>query len=251
MGHGMIALTARNGLLRDDELVVIDTAGHRLRPDAAASLVRMRAAGAPIGTVTSAYRSRVEQAHEVERAKAGLTPSAAAVGKSWHGEGLAVDFPEPARAWVRRWGGPHGWAFPLTKEPWHGQYDPARDRHAASTPPAPAPAPVSPPVPQQEEETIMRELVESLYRAHLDRSGAVTEVDKWTVEAAAAGLTAKQLVIAFDGARAEPGAVRAAFRDFLGHTPSPEQITTWLASSPTIAQVRAGVAGSDEAKAHQ
>jgi hypothetical protein len=97
----------------------------------------------------------------------------------------------------------------------------------------------------------MRELVESLYRAHLDRSGAVTEVDKWTVEAAAAGLTAKQLVIAFDGARAEPGAVRAAFRDFLGHTPSPEQITTWLASSPTIAQVRAGVAGSDEAKAHQ
>ena len=118
-------------------LVVIDTLGHRLRADAAASVARMRAAGCPTGVVTSAWRSTSEQLAQVARAAAGQTPSAAAVGTSWHEAGLAVDWPLPARAWVRAHGAGHGWTFTLTSEPWHAVYDAADDQHIP-TPTAPA-----------------------------------------------------------------------------------------------------------------
>lgn len=129
----MRALTTLNGRLPAGQLVTIDTTGHQLRADAAASLARMRVAGAPIGVVTSAYRDLAQQQREVERAAAGLTPSAAPVGRSWHGEGLAVDFPEPGRSWVRTHGLAHGWRFPLTSEPWHGEYHDDLDQHTHNT----------------------------------------------------------------------------------------------------------------------
>lgn len=143
----MTALTASRALVAAThagtvQLVVIDTAGHRVTAAAAASIARMRAAGMPVVVVTSAYRTAAEQSAETARAAAGLTPSAAAIGTSWHEAGLAVDWPEPARSWIARYGAAHGWVRTLSSEPWHYVYDVSRDQHRATTSPAPVPVPV-------------------------------------------------------------------------------------------------------------
>jgi hypothetical protein len=95
----------------------------------------MIAAGMPGGCLRSGYRDRAEQAAEVERARLGLTPSAAPVGSSYHGEGVAADVDPPAQAWVIELGAAFGWiAGTIRAEPWHVVYDPARDHHATTTP---------------------------------------------------------------------------------------------------------------------
>lgn len=129
----MRAFTALNGLLPDAQLVVVDTGPNgpqRLRADAAASWARMLAAGMPPGHLRSGYRTREQQAAEVDAAAHGQTPSAAPVGQSWHGEGLAADEDEPGRAWFRTNGPAHGWRFPIALELWHGEYHPDFDTHA-------------------------------------------------------------------------------------------------------------------------
>ena len=143
----MVALTAPRTLVAATHagtvpLVVIDTAGHRVAAAAAASIARMRAAGMPVVVVTSAYRTAAEQTSETKRAAAGLTPSAAALGTSWHEAGLAVDWPQPARTWIARYGAAYGWVRTLSSEPWHYVYDRSRDQHRATTIPAPVPVPV-------------------------------------------------------------------------------------------------------------
>lgn len=150
----MATISALNGAIPRHLLAVIDAAGHLLRPDAAASMERMRAAGAPIGVVTSAYRSKGEQKRLYDAYRAG-GGTAAAPGTSQHGEGLAVDFPEPGRAWVRRHGAPHGWRFPIAAEPWHGEYDPRRDTKPVAPAPVPTPAPNPAPAPPEEDPMLL------------------------------------------------------------------------------------------------
>ena len=145
----MATITALNGRLPADRLVVVDTGPNgpqQLRTDAAAVWRAMLAAGMPAGCLRSGYRTRAQQAAEVARAKAGLTPSAAAVGTSQHGEGLAADVDEPARSWCHAHADEYGLRFPIASELWHTELDqahaPARTR--------PTPAPVPAPVPEED-----------------------------------------------------------------------------------------------------
>lgn len=135
----MVTITALNGRLPDAILTVADTGPRgpqRLRLDAAASVARAHAMGAPHGCLRSGYRTRAEQAIEVARAEAGLTPSAAPVGQSSHGEGLGGDWDSPMREWLRARPS-YGWTFPLPAERWHGEYNPADDAHPTAPPPVP------------------------------------------------------------------------------------------------------------------
>lgn len=104
---------------------------------AAASWKRMVAAGMP-NKVTSAGRTRAEQQALYDRWKAGKlpgTPTVAKPGASNHEGGDAIDVPEPTRTWLHRNGAEYGWTNPAwaqrprTLEPWHWEYDPAKDRH--------------------------------------------------------------------------------------------------------------------------
>lgn len=160
-------LTARNGRLPDDELVVVDTGPNgpqRLHVSVAPLWAGMLAAGMPAGCLRSGYRTRAQQQHEVDRANAGLTPSAAPVGSSFHGEGIAADVDEPARTWVRTWGEPHGVILDtVAREPWHMLLDPTR---STSTPPPP-PTPTTAQTFQEEDD--MKDYVIALYVLLLGR----------------------------------------------------------------------------------
>lgn len=129
-----MTFTALNGRLPAGMLTVADTGPNgpqRLRRDAAASWGRALAAGMPAGHLRSGYRTRAQQAEEVARAQRGETPSAAPVGRSYHGEGTAADADEPARRWLRRYGRRYGWAADtVAREPWHFLYLPALDQEA-------------------------------------------------------------------------------------------------------------------------
>lgn len=118
----MVAITVLNGALPSSSLSVVAGA-FRLRHDAAASYARARAAGAPAG-ITTAYRTKAEQ--KVLLDLYGY-PRAEYPGRSQHGEGVALDIPEPARAWFAAHGARHGWVRTVKGEPWHFEYQPARD----------------------------------------------------------------------------------------------------------------------------
>ena len=127
----MVAITALNGALPSSVLTTIG-AGLALRHDAAASYARARAAGAPAG-ITTAYRTKAQQ-------KALLDlygyPRAEYPGRSQHGEGVALDIPEPARSWFAAHGKGHGWVRTvMPSEPWHFEYVPGKDTHATATTP--------------------------------------------------------------------------------------------------------------------
>jgi len=128
-------VTALNGRLPSAMLTVADTGANgpqRLRLDAAASEDRMVAAGMPAGCLRSGYRTLAQQ-------RAQDPNLALAAGKSFHGEGIAADFDEPARSWITRHGLPYGWRIGFVPgEPWHAQYDRPDKRITA---PAPVPAP--------------------------------------------------------------------------------------------------------------
>lgn len=97
--------------------VTIDTAGHWLSPDAAASYAQMRAAGLPAGGVTSAGRTAAEQA-ELHAKDPGV---ATTVDKSPHVKGQALDVStsSSAQTWLLANGAKYGWTRPLANEPWH------------------------------------------------------------------------------------------------------------------------------------
>lgn len=120
------------------QLVVIDTRGNRVDEPAAASLVRMRAAGLPGGDVTSAWRSPEKQAELRALYLAGKGNFALPPGKSVHERGLAIDFVRPQYVWLEQHGAAHGWVQDRN-ERWHWEYHWDRDQHRAD---ATAPAPI-------------------------------------------------------------------------------------------------------------
>lgn len=229
-------------------LVTIAT-GHQLAPGPAASYARMCAAARATLPVTSAYRSTERQA-ELHAGWVKRLPGYAFAlppGSSLHERGAAVDFAAGAYSWLEQHATAHGWRRTNPLERWHYEYDPTRDRHLADTPPPPAPpAPAAPPPPQEDDD--MRGLIEALYRVGLGREGSTAEVDAWTLSAAEHGLTGRELRALFLTSEDEPGTVRRAYADYLGRQPSDAEVADWLAQAPTIAAVRAGVAGSPEAQ---
>jgi hypothetical protein len=45
----------------------------------------------------------------------------------------AIDCDDPLRAWLRRYGRPYGWTFPIKPEKWHAEYDSALDTKRSNT----------------------------------------------------------------------------------------------------------------------
>jgi len=124
----MVAITVLNGALPTSVLTSIGS-GFTLRHDAAASYLRARADGAPAG-ITTAYRTKVEQKRLLNLYG---YPRAEYPGRSQHGEGVALDIPEPARSWFAARGIAYGWTRTVSFEPWHFEYQPARDTHIHDT----------------------------------------------------------------------------------------------------------------------
>jgi len=114
--------------------------GFWLDQPAAASYARMRAAGCPAG-ITQAGRTFAQQVAMYAAYLAGrLVATAAVPGTSKHEKGNALDVPEPARSWIRANGASFGWIKDLVRnEPWHDEYQLARDQHLADVRPAPTP----------------------------------------------------------------------------------------------------------------
>lgn len=249
----MSTITALNGRLPDAVLAVADTGPNgpqRLRTDAAASWGRMLAAGLPTGHLRSGYRDLAAQQREVDRAAAGLTPSAAAPGRSQHGEGLAVDVDEPARTWVRTYGAGYGWVRDRVEaEPWHLEYEPTRDQHA--TTPAPVPAPHHD---DQENDTMSidaRELLTLAYRQELGRDAADAELyDRLRRLARGTTTLPQELDGIADSLEAHRHAVNALYVKRLGRNGSPDELDfQWNANAGNLAAIDLALANSPEARA--
>lgn len=235
-------LTPLNGRLPDSALALADTGANGpqlLRADVAAVWRSWLAQGMPAGCLTSGYRDRSEQAAEVERARRGETPSAAPVGTSFHGEGVAVDVAEPARAWLHAWGGPAAVFDTVRGEPWHVLIDPTRH-------PAPAPRP-TPTRHRQEDDVI--ELIRTLYLTYCDRNPGGTELLSWSDKAAGGGWNAAETHAIFRRSAAESGTVRAAYRLSLRRSPSDADVRHWANGTRTIAEVWEGIKNSPEGRA--
>lgn len=126
--------------------------GASLRSDAAASFARMRVAGMPATTMTSAYRSIDEQRAlffaNYSTSKVGARQpldrriyngvayyrraggvAVGVPGTSKHNEGTAIDISGGMRTWVATHGKTYGWARnpQLPDEPWHFEYTPTND----------------------------------------------------------------------------------------------------------------------------
>ena len=130
--------------------------GGKLRADAAASYVRMRAAGMPAGGVDVFYRSLKKQAELFHLHQKGLGPLAAAPSPTApHVRGVAIDLhttsggsydPSKAHLWLTHGGDgstkpkageklrahTFGWRRTVPSERWHFGYDPARDAKRAA-----------------------------------------------------------------------------------------------------------------------
>ncbi len=130
--------------------------GGMLRADAAASYLRMRAAGMPAGGVQVFYRSLKKQAKLFHLHQLGLGPLAAKpTPNAPHVRGVAMDLrtgglgayhPSAAHLWLSHGGDgstrpkpgeklrshAFGWRRSVPSERWHYGYDPARD-HKRST----------------------------------------------------------------------------------------------------------------------
>lgn len=127
-----------------------------LRGDAAASYLRMRAAGMPAGGVDVFSRTMAQQAELRRRYEAGLGPIAARPNANApHIKGVAMDLqttrngrytPSDAHRWLTHGGDgsskpkpgeklrchAYGWRRTVPSERWHVAYDPARDTKAAA-----------------------------------------------------------------------------------------------------------------------
>ena len=130
---------------------VVDLAGHTLRADAAASYLRMIAAGMPAGGVDVFMRTMAEQEALYRRYLAGKGPIAARpVATAPHIDGRAIDLhtktagkydPSPAHRWLTAGGDgsskpkageklrahTYGWRRSVPSERWHFEYDRASD----------------------------------------------------------------------------------------------------------------------------
>ncbi|MGC3954644.1 MAG: hypothetical protein QM804_10380 [Propionicimonas sp.] len=130
---------------------VVDAQGHRLRGDAAASYLRMLAAGMPAGGVDVFSRTMAEQRALYDRWRAGKGPIAARpVATAPHIDGRAMDLqttrngvysPSAAHRWLTAGGDgaskprtgeklrahTYGWRRSVPSERWHFEYDRARD----------------------------------------------------------------------------------------------------------------------------
>lgn len=130
--------------------------GGTLRGDAAASLLRMRAAGMPAGGIDVYSRTYAQQAELRRRYEAGIGPLAAKPNANApHIKGVAIDLqttrsgkytPSDAHRWMTAGGDgsskpkpgeklrchPYGWRRTVPSERWHFAYDPAKDTKAAA-----------------------------------------------------------------------------------------------------------------------
>ena len=130
--------------------------GGRLRGDAAASYLRMRAAGMPAGGIDVYSRTMAQQAELRRRYEAGIGPLAAKPSPTApHIKGVAIDLqttrsgkytPSDAHRWLTAGGDgsskpkageklrchPYGWRRTVPSERWHFAYDPAKDAKAAA-----------------------------------------------------------------------------------------------------------------------
>lgn len=136
--------------------VKIDAAGHWLRADAAASYLRMRAAGMPAGGIDVFGRTLADQKVLYERYLKGQGPLAARPSKTApHVMGVAMDAhtttagkyaPSAAHKWLTAGGDggskpkagerlrahDYGWRRTVPSERWHFGYDRARDKKRAA-----------------------------------------------------------------------------------------------------------------------
>jgi len=128
--------------------------GGVLRGDAAASYLRMRAAGLPAGGVDVFSRTLAQQKELFRRFQLGLGPVAARPSaRAPHVRGVAMDLhttgsngsydPSDAHVWLSKGGDgsskpkpgeklrahEYGWFRTVPSERWHYAYDPARDTH--------------------------------------------------------------------------------------------------------------------------
>ena len=153
---------------------------YRLDSAAAASYQRARRDGLPAG-ITSALREHAEQRRLfLERYRPQATGSgpygdvrwyrgkryvrispagsAAIPGSQWsrHERGLSLDLPEPARAWMRAHGHRYGWIKDIVPgEPWHFEYQSARDTRPAPPAVVTKPTPTTAPPAHPQEDTTM------------------------------------------------------------------------------------------------
>ena len=128
--------------------------GGTLRGDAAASYLRMRAAGMPAGGIDAWSRTYAQQAELRRRYEAGIGPLAAKPNANApHIKGVAIDShtttggkyaPSAAHVWLTHGGDgsrppkageklrehAYGWRRTVPSERWHHAYDPAKDTKA-------------------------------------------------------------------------------------------------------------------------
>lgn len=135
---------------------VVDAAGHQLRADAAASYLRMLAAGMPAGGVDVFVRTMAQQQALYDAYRAGRGPIAAKPSPTApHIDGRAMDLqttrggvytPSAAHRWLTAGGDgsakpkageklrahDYGWRRTVPSERWHFEYDRARDTKRAA-----------------------------------------------------------------------------------------------------------------------
>ncbi len=132
---------------------ITDIGGSRgwLDAPAAASLRRVDAAIGRLLDVNSAGRTRAEQEEARRKYEAGGA-YAALPGTSPHEFGNAVDTDDRFIELMAE----HGWSRPLSSEPWHFVYYPARDKHINQPVFAgkPASGSTASPVPEEEDDMI-------------------------------------------------------------------------------------------------
>ncbi len=105
--------------------------GFWLAEDAAASYLRMRAAGCPAG-ITDAGRTMARQAAlYAHQGQPGWPAKADTPERSKHTRGLALDLPAGGpREWVRQHGQAYGWMPDrVPGEPWHLEYETNHDEY--------------------------------------------------------------------------------------------------------------------------
>lgn len=128
---------------------VINSLGQWLNGDAAASYLRMLAAGCPTGGISGmgAGRTHAQQERLYDLYRAGKGNLAAKPGTSLHEKGNALDLERgtPAQRWAVYGGDPYkvksgeklrchayGWRRTVSSEAWHLSYDRARDTKRAA-----------------------------------------------------------------------------------------------------------------------
>lgn len=135
---------------------VVDAAGNRLRADAAASYLRMLAAGMPAGGVDVFSRTMAQQQRLYDLYRAGKGPIAARPSATApHIDGRAMDLhtttggkyaPSAAHVWLTKGGDgsskpktgeklrahDYGWRRTVPSERWHFEYDRSKDKHRAA-----------------------------------------------------------------------------------------------------------------------